>query len=759
MNCRKTSKKSFVGFNCSPFVLLIAIFLLGIILFSAQGSALAQSELNEPRDPSQTSEIKGDAIQLPKIDLRLYITSQIDTSVDSTNLPQGTQPFARKFYDSNFDDARTRALKKMVSRSMTKVLNARLEDFGLEVKVTSNPDSAKKFETYLNYYKVMNRFWPSSDGSFYIQASVSQLWSVEPVFSSSYQILYHDDALAEPDDWNLLKLNQHLELDADIKRILQELASTLVSRIDNEVIRWLVESSIKLRVAVLPFEQMGGDSTWRHLQEGLKSMVQTELSRSEAILIYADSSLRLQYSDEEPPKPNYIVHGSFFPIHDKLRIDLRCTKIPANRILTSNKVAIETLSVDRLSSKIAEASHRLKSAMLSDFRKTTKTLAIVAEPPTKYFSATHLSNDAREIAKLIVHNMTNKMQLLMAHSAKLDKGTNVKICYCNPETIDNYIKNFPNPADIINDLDIDYLVLVKTEDLGHTIRLSTNFHSYDLERPALAEYIHQDEEIKSRVESIIDATVLQTSQKLCEKRILKANQFCSLVREEESDSLQKVKSDSLQKILAKVRMLDFRRNKGAGIRAGPTRHLDRELYLGRESTPYFEIFFSVRLPDLLRWMNLTLPSWLSHELEASIGYDKGTTKFFFRRKGVMSANGFLNYKLVFSWFQYGSFPILFSCGAGPGIKGMSFEYGAGDEPYTGSKLYHRSHVKGVANFFGGIELPLSDRLGLQAVVRRILGSPEIEDFADFPFDESVSKPPVGSLDSWLVVCGIKYIWR
>jgi len=735
--------------------------LLGTILFSVQGTAFAQPELSEaPED-------KGDTVQPADIDLRLYITSQIDTLIDPSNAPTGTKAFAKELYRKYFNDARTETLKFVVSRTMEKVLNARLEDFRLRAEITSNPNSAKKFEASPNSYKVENSFWPASDGSFYIRASVARLWSGEPIFSSSYQILYKDDALLDPNGWDLLELGKHPELDADIKRILQELASALVSRIDDEVIQWFVESSIKLSVAVLPFKAAGSDTTLCYLEKGLKAMVETELSRSEAIMIYADEYPRSQGTLEDStdrlvrktptPKPNYEVHGSFFPIGNNLRIDLRCIKTRTKRILTSSKVAIDTLSVDRLSSRIAEASHRLKSAMLSDFRRSTKTLAIVAEPPIKYFSAGELSKESKHVAKLIVHSMINKFQLLMAHAKKLDQGTNLKIYYCNSETIDGYIKDFPNPADIINDLDIDYLVLVRTEDLGHRIRLSANFHSYDLERPGLAEYIHQEEGIKSRVESVIDTTVLQMSQKLCEKGILKAVRFCSLFVHEKSDTLQKVKSDSLKKILKKVRVIDFQRNKGAGIRAGATKHIDRELYLGKESTEYYEIFFSLLLPSSLPLVDWRLPYWLSHELEASVGYDLGAGNIF--RKGVVSANGFINYKLVFTWLQHASFPILFSCGGGPGVIGMSFRYDEGDGPYTGDKAYKRGILRFAGNAFGGIELPLSDKLRLQGVVRYIFGTPEIKDYADFQFDKSVSKPPIGSLNGLFFVGGIKYIWR
>lgn len=746
MNRKQSLRQSVAGFNYPACVLWMAI-LLGFILFSMQGTAFGQPELTEPRDAPEVSGEKGDTTPPAMIDLRLYITSEIDVSIDSKNLPTGTQAFAKKFYNDYFDTVRTKALERMVSRSMQKVLNARLEDFALKAEISSNPDSAKKFEAYPNYYKITTTFWPVSDGSFYIGASVSQLWSAEPIFSTSYQKLFHLHGLDQR-DWSELKLNKTVPiLEQDERRILQELASTLVSRIDNEIVQWFVESSIKLRVAVLPFEAVGGDSTWHHLEKGLKAMVETELSRSEAIMIYADSSLRSPYADREPPQPNYEVYGSFFPVGNNLRIDLRCMKVRANRILTSNKVTVDALSVDQLSSKIAEASHRLKSAMLSDFRQSTKTLAIVAEPPIRYFSAEELSQESKDVAKLIVHNMTNKLQLLMAHSRQLDPAANLKICYCNPETIDDYIENFPNPADIINDLDIDYLVLVKTEDLGHTIRLSTNLHSYDLERPALAEYIHQDEGIKSRMESVIDTTVLRISQKLCDLGTLKAPQFCSVAR--------KKSPKSLQKVLKNVRMIDFQRNKGVGIRIGLTSHDDPALYLGRESTVYYEIFFSLLLPH---WR---LPWWVSHELEASVGYDRGalTDGGLIGTKGVISVNGFLNYKLVFAGWQYASFPVVLSCGGGLGLIDMNVKYYVGDKAYTDSVDYNRGFSRLAGNAFVGIELPISDRFRLQAVIRRIFGTPEIEHLSETSFDKSVTDPPIGSLDGWFFMGGIKYIWR
>ena len=231
---------------------------------------------------------------------------------------------------------------------------------------------------------------------------------------------------------------------------------------------------------------------------------------------------------------------------------------------------------------------------------------------------------------------------------------------------------------------------------------------------------------------------------MCDLDILKAPNFCSLANEDTWDTLQG--------ILKKVRMIDFQRNKAVGIRAGPNSHDHPELFLEMESTQYFEMFFSLLLPH---WK---LPWWLSHGLEASVGYDRGTAPLF-DNKGILSANGFLNYQLTFAGWQYASFPIVLVCGGGPGIIGINALYSKGQAPYAGDKGYNRGISKFAGNAFIGIELPISGRFRLQVLARRIFGTPIIKKYADLPFDKSVEKPPVGSLNGWFFVGGIKFVWR
>lgn len=736
--------------------------------------------------------------------LRLYIASEFYPEYDSSGALPHTLSARDEVYEKYFSRDRVDTLMHIVNRVMKVVLKTGLEDYGIETEIGIHTDSVDS-----PYSVLKNTIWLDGYASLYIKTTVSQPGYASPVFTSSRdgEMLKQRHALSDPKGWELLKEDEFKG--PPLNSLLREMASALVSKVDDEIIQWFVESSIKLRVKVGDFQQADDDSGWRYLRKGLRDMVETELSRSEAMLVYADEGMWSRYllrdsvatSDTLPCPANYMICGSFFGMNNSLRIDLRCVKIPSNRILTGGKVTIDTVNITNLSSRIADASNRLKSAMLSDFHRSTKTLAVVAEPPIRYFSTGGLSEESKEVAKLIVHNMTNKLQLLMAYSKKLDRSTNLKIYYCDWKTIDDYIGKFPTPADIINDLDIDYLMLVKIEDLGHKIRLATNMHSYDLERPALAEYIYQGEVDKDMVGSAIDTTVLRISRELCKLEILKTPVFCKIlsnspqeaisyslqrtrdsaqgmfpdsvpvsygysVRQVDSVSLHNILAGFPRKILRQVRMIDFRRKKGMGIRAGPSYHVDKQFFLGKESTEYFEVFFSHTLPHpsgLPWWSRWLVPPWFVHprffcnEIEVSIGYDLGAGNLF--RRGVVSANGFLNYKIIFAKFQYASFPVVLSAGGGIGGVGASFRYRAGDAPYVGDKTFEQGVLRFAGNAFVGAEFPLSDRLRLQGLVRWLIQRSKITDYADVPFDDSVREKPIGSLQSLFFIGGIKYVWR
>jgi hypothetical protein len=682
--------------------------------------------------------------------MKICISTEFDTTFDTSFAAISKPEDFLRVYEKYFNEARIERLLSRVNYYMLEALSTKSENLGIDVLMTDDPDTCTGYSSYQNYFRIKNTVWIDDYRSFYISAAVASA-NGDTIFNTSSKRLLKDEAFYSSTYWQELQdTTQSIQMGL-LNSVLDNLASNLVNLIGYEVAQGLIESNYKLRVKVDDFVQLDKDAQFGYLGKGIKAMVEIALSRSEAIIVYTDEDLGEQYGDsglEEPTdimlfKPNYKIRGSFFHVNEAMFIDLKCVKLPYNRILASGKVSIDTMNISELSSKVTDISNRLKNTMMVDFHQSLKSLAIVPAPPIRYFSSNEKSREGWDIAKLVTRNMTNKLQLLLSDTKMQDAQQNLKIYEISSKTIDEYMNNRPSPADIINDLDIDYLILLQIEDMGHSINMSSTLHSYDLERPALAEYVYQKEASKENVEPVIDSTVLHISARLCDMGVLRSPQFCSLNQQ---------KPDSIAKILGGVRVIDFQKKKSVGIRIGPTYHINPAIFLGRESTEYFEIFFAHKLKHM-PW----LPSWLGNELEVSIGYDVGAGNIF--RKGMISGNGIFNYKIVFDKYKYAEFPVILGAGIGVGCIGASYRYEPGDLPYIGDKSYRRGVLRTAFSILGSIEMPLSGRLKFQGILRWLIQRSTITHYENIPLDDSIENPPRGSLETIALIGGVKYIWR
>jgi len=127
---------------------------------------------------------------------------------------------------------------------------------------------------------------------------------------------------------------------------------------------------------------------------------------------------------------------------------------------------------------------------------------------------------------------------------------------------------------------------------------------------------------------------------------------------------------------------------------------------------------------------------------------------------VIAANGFINFKAVYSIGADPSYPIKLSAGMGIGGQGIYYNFSQGDEEFhRGAKGYSRDkYSKSVtviptANLFLAAEFPVGKKFRFHGLVRAIPGFERITAFEDFPNHDL---QPGGKLGGFIFVGGLEF---
>ena len=645
-----------------------------------------------------------------------------------------------------FSDSKSQVLESFVNDQVKQVVLSRLKDVAIRIPIfVLDDDSLNISQLNNNSYQVNLRIIIDDEVSFSINLSIVDITTSAEVFRTSGRKALKVDVLNRVDKW--VTLSKSGKEDPEVKQILRQIASHLTAKIDNNIVQWIIESTVKVRVAIGTFEKIGGDEDYNYLERQIKKMVEAEFSNSEAILVYP---LEEASSDRSrrgiTPLLNYRIEGSFIEIDNKLRIDIRCIKLPTQRILASRDVIVDTVDVVKLSRAVSEVSGALKRIMESDFKRSTKTLAVVARKPERLFSFGEPVKEDIIITKEIVRAITQKLRLLTLKSDENQAILNLQILE-DLDKVDEYIRIKSSPSEILADLDADYLVITSYLNLGNEIRLSSNLYSYDVERPAVAKFILEDKVKKIEINDVVDKTVLTLLESLCHLGFVSVSSKC------EDISLEKENREYLDKI-DEIEIPDLRRTKEVGFRLGPSSRDSTKMYLGKNSSPYFEAYYSQVVPN-------SRIRGLDFGLGASVGVD------FIRRSGlfggVIAANGFINLKAIYSGLQYSQMPLIFSIGGGIGGQGIRYEFSQRDSIL--GEAINEDFINGVIeipayNIFAEVEFPISERYRFHGLLRKIIESTiPCRKIPDDIFPCEKLTPPEGILGGVYYVIGLKYTWR
>jgi TolB-like protein len=665
------------------------------------------------------------------------VAAELSDSVTGVSRAQG----ARRIFDKYFGEGRSELLASAVNGQIVRSLAFGLDE--LHWSALIGDDSAVCFyrRDDVKSFKLRNSISIDDEGTLFLHVTVAT-WGEDSLAIGLVQgKLLKARALADPSRWSKLEQASGPDFDDDTKAILDRIAESLVYRVGDAVLRWFVETNLRLRAIVFPFKQLDHDPNRDFLSTGLKRMVETELVRSQDIVIYdVDDSANVNI---DSIGPHYSIKGDYFFVDGGLRIDMRCVKSASRRTLAGDKVTVNPVEIDELSRRITIASNSLKNAMISDFRTSFKEVAVAAGPQIQYFHSGRSRRAAIEVARMIAQGISSKLSLMLADIQESEHEVNLKIRDVDYRA--GYFRDtLSSPAEIISDLDVDYLVLIRTGDFGQRMSLTTTLHSFDLDRPAVAEHIDYREFYKSDTEQALNQAALKIARRFCDLGILTASDFCALCREEHPRQIIRT--------LDKASVTEIRKKRSLSFGAGTAAHSSPAIYLGKESSEYFELTFSHLLPHPF-W----LPAQIGNQVELVFGYDFGNGNIL--RQGIISAGGFVNYALFFDRWQHSMFPMVLSVGAGFGGSGISYHLSPGKLGYAEETNFRNGVIKPAADAFARIDFSVSDLFSLQVTLRRVFLSPEITSFADIQFDPELPATPSGSLNAWCFLGGLKYVWR
>lgn len=636
--------------------------------------------------------------------------------------------------DKYLSGSRGHRLAAFVSDNLKRVIETKFADIAIDVRVlVAESGSVDPMRMDDNFYSVIDTIFMDDEASFNMNTTITHIASGRKV--KSFERVLKHGILERYDWWDKLQSEQPGPAESQrIEQILYEIATSLVAVIEGDIFTWVVESSIRIRVEVDTFTQIMGGEEYRYLEEALKLMVESELSRSQVIVVYAE--------DERVDRLgiNYRIDGKFVEVEGQLRIDIRCIKEASSRILVSCGALVETIRIEELSRKIKDIGHRLKRAMEADFKPSAKTLAIVANPPVRLFSFDKPMSDDVTIAKEIVRTITQKLRLLTVGAKDYTSRLPLQVLD-DPAKVVDYMHNPAEPADIIADLDVDYLVVINYEDLGNEIRISTNLFSYDVERLAFAKFIHETKGKKVHVNKAIDETVLALLESLCRNKLFVSEVPCHSLSESGS-------AGKIYERIAEVKMTDIRKNNGLGFRIGSTAHNDPDLYAGKKTSTYLEVFFTYMIPDF----HLV---GLDFAFEPSAGIDFVDTGLLLN--GVSASNGFINFKAVLLGFQHLKMPVVATFGFGAGVQGIRYRFGPNDTQCLKKGCFQNARIEFATTVMNEIEFSITETFRFHSLLRYIFGSAENEKSVNA--DTGCTECPVGKLGGFYFAFGFKYCWR
>ncbi len=263
--------------------------------------------------------------------------------------------------------------------------------------------------------------------------------------------------------------------------VAQLFSEELVGLVAENLYRWLFASTVRFRVGVAPFINLGPDTLdYGYLTQSLATYVRTELAGSLALSVLGATAQGDQH---------YTIQGEFSVVDGGMRIDISCIKQPDGRVLTSSFILVDRLDLPTLSEAVSRLTRRMSWAMESDFRLETKSLVVAGVVDSRARSGGVISDEDLSMATEVVRAVSRKFGLLTLGNGPDDRVVNLAVRSAESQV--QPASDF-DPLSTLMANEADYLVLVGYGDLGDRVRLSAQLFFFDPDHPGSAEPVNDN---------------------------------------------------------------------------------------------------------------------------------------------------------------------------------------------------------------------------------------------------------------------------
>ncbi len=572
---------------------------------------------------------------------------------------------------------------------------------------------------------VLNTLRLDSDGSMAIESRVTRPPSGEELLSVMPEKIL-DGQLR-----SLLGLSEGQH--DGLERAAKSLGRQLAQGVEDAIFQLFINSMIRLWVQVVDFEQLDRDTTKNYLAQHFKKTLERELSKSDGIIVYIPDVNRS--TSDSAAAVDYRITGYFTVIGDQVHIDVRCIKRPFDRILVARDATASSIDVDTLDEITTDLAKQIARIMESDFRRSSKAIAIVAAPPTPIADVS--AADSTMVID-VVHAVAQKLRRLTTDAPEGRRRLEV---LGGPYQDSEDVITSGTPSQVLARIDADYVAMVSYARLGTDVSIGMELHSFDMQRPGAGQPIGVLDADRALIDPAVDSLTTLLALKLSRLG------FAIMPLPEDSDSARAY----VHSLITEVKTQQSIKDKQFSFRIGPVlRRANEDLFFGDISATYLELSLAY------------MPSFLSFGkpngrfdggLEVLWGIDLGGN---FSPDLVLVHSGLLNFRFFLTPWRAAGTAINVAAGAGAGFQVIRYNFDPGDPRFLGTTDYRESTGTVAFSLFLQGDFRLFGPFKGDAILRWTRGLNELTRFESAPFEGG---GPTGHLGAIYMAFGVAWRFR
>lgn len=272
----------------------------------------------------------------------------------------------------------------------------------------------------------------------------------------------------------------------------EEIAELLADQLTQYMIIGL---SKRIRIGIVNFRMVGGDTTLEFLEEKIPVMLVTDLSVSPKLTFIERDRDTLFQKIEKTTRllegmyekltrlvegkhliENYLIMGDFCEHNGKMRIDVRCVSILTSEIIVSEGINLDKVDLSEIAERITTLAYKILISIERDLSKRDvgKLISVVGLPPTPDTKPNRLRTEH------IIRAVSRKLKTVDTEEIKIKE---------DQKKVHQYINNPTDRFGMTTELGVSKLLIFQYEHYDGE-KITINVDIFDSEKPT--HYIYSD---------------------------------------------------------------------------------------------------------------------------------------------------------------------------------------------------------------------------------------------------------------------------